>query len=246
MICAPPSTAADPARRSHSFGRKRGRKLRAGRRQLFQTLLPQCALALPPCGQPLDPGSIFPAGVRSLWLEIGFGAGEHAAAQAAANPGAGLIACEVYENGVASLLAHIERGELANIRIHHGDAFEVIDALPEASVDRAFVLFADPWPKARHHKRRLIGEEGLAKIARILRDRAELRLATDHVGYLRWMLEHILRSPDFDWTARRPADFRQRPADWPATRFESKAADQGRPATYLRLTRRPRPDPPAP
>ncbi|MHA1537523.1 MAG: tRNA (guanine(46)-N(7))-methyltransferase TrmB [Alphaproteobacteria bacterium] len=188
----------------------------------------------------LDPHSLFPFAATSIWLEIGFGAGEHTAQQAGANPGIGLIACEVYENGIASLLAHIERQGLANIRIHHGDGFEVIDALPEASVGRAFALFADPWPKARHHKRRLIGEAGLTRLARILADGAELRLATDHVGYLRWMLEHILRSPHFEWTARRPADFRQRPADWPATRFESKAASQGRPATYLRLIRRSR------
>ncbi len=195
---------------------------------------------MPAGGGLLDPPSIFPFAASSLWLEIGFGAGEHVAAQAAANPGVGLIACEVYENGIASLLAHIERQKLVNIRIHHGDGLEVIDALPEASIGRAFVLFADPWPKARHHKRRLIGEQGLARLARILRDGAELRLATDHVGYLRWMLQHILRSPHFEWTARRPADFRQRPADWPATRFENKAASQGRPASYLRLTRRPR------
>ena len=240
MIFVPSSTAADPARRSHSFGRKRGRKLRAGRRQLLQSHLPELAIAIPEIGEPLDPRSIFPFAASSVWLEFGFGAGEHTAAQAAANPGVGLMACEVYDNGVASLLAHIERRRLANIRIHHGDGNEVIDALPEASIGRAFILFADPWPKARHHKRRLIGERGLARLARILRDGAELRLATDHVGYLRWMLEHILRSPHFEWTARRPADFRRRPADWPATRFETKAASQGRPATYLRLTRRPR------
>jgi tRNA (guanine-N7-)-methyltransferase len=214
--------------------------LRAGRQRLLQTRLPELAMAMPAGGGLLDPRSIFPFAVSSVWLEIGFGAGEHIAWQAAANPRLGLIACEVYVNGVASLLAHIERQGLANIRIHHGDGLEVIDALPEASIGRAFVLFADPWPKARHHKRRLIGEQGLARLARILRDGAELRLATDHVGYLRWMLQHILRSPHFEWTAGRPADFRQRPADWPATRFESKAASQGRPATYLRLTRRSR------
>lgn len=240
MICAPPSTAADPARRSHSYGRKRGRKLRVGRRKLFQSRLPELAIAMPESGRSLDPRSIFPFAPSSVWLEIGFGAGEHIAWQAAANPGVGLIACEVYENGIASLLAHIEREGLENIRIQHGDGFEVIDALPEASIGRAFALFADPWPKTRHHKRRLIDEEGLVRLSRILRDGAELRLATDHVGYLRWMLEHILRSPQFEWTARTPADFRERTADWPATRFESKAAGQGRPATYLRLTRRPR------
>lgn len=192
---------------------------------------------MPASGEKLDPRLIFPFAVSSVWIEIGFGAGEHIAWQAAANPEVGLIACELYENGVAALLARIEREGLANIRIHHGDGFEVTDALPEASIGRAFVLFADPWPKARHHKRRLIGEPGLARLARILRDGAELRLATDHAGYLRWMLECILRSPHFEWTARTPADFRRRPADWPATRFETKAASQGRPATYLRLTR---------
>jgi len=233
-------TASGPAQRSRSYGRKRGRKLRSGRQQLFRARLPELSLALPADGAKLDPRQVFSPDVSSVWLEIGFGAGEHSAWQAAANPEVGLIGCEVYENGVAALLARIERENLANIRIHLGDGFDVIDALPDASISRAFVLFPDPWPKVRHHKRRLIGTEGLVRLARILRDGAELRLATDHVDYLRWMLAHVLRSPHFEWSARSPEDFRKRPSDWPATRFETKAAGEGRKGTFLRLARRPR------
>jgi tRNA (guanine-N7-)-methyltransferase len=232
-----------PRRASQSYGRKRGRRLRAGRQRLMDELLPRLAVTLPPEGEPFGQRARFDASIRGIWLEIGFGAGEHLLRQAARNPEIGFIGAEVYEAGVASLLAGIARENLPNIRIFHGEATALLAALPAASIGRAFVLFPDPWRKTRHHKRRLIGPAGLAELARVLRDGAELRLATDHADYLVWMLEHILKSPDFEWTAKRPSDWRARPADWPETRYEAKAIREGRTPAYLRLVRKPRKSP---
>lgn len=200
-------------------------------------LLPRLQIALPKAGGTLDPASLFAAPVADVWLEIGFGGGEHLAAQALAHPGIGMIGCEPYVNGVAALLARIEAENIANIRVLPSDARDLLDALPDARIGRAFVLFPDPWPKARHARRRLVAPEALGALARILKDGAELRLATDDPGHLRWMLEQTLRCADLRWTARGPGDWRTRPADWPATRYEEKAASQGRKSTYLSFVR---------
>ena len=223
----------------HSYGRKRGRPLRAGRRKLFTELLPEIAIATPPPA-PLDLEALWGGGVRETWLEIGFGAGEHLAWQAGQHPDIGFIGAEVYEAGIGALLSAIAREGLANIRIHAADAAALLEALPAGSIGRAFVLFPDPWPKTRHWKRRFVAAEGLAHLARVLADGAELRLATDDPGYLVWMLQHILASPDFAWTARRARDWLERPDDWPQTRYEAKAIREGRRPSYLRLKRRAR------
>jgi tRNA (guanine-N7-)-methyltransferase len=220
------------------YGRRRGRRLRAGQRSLKETLLPALAIALPPEGARLDPARLFPGEVDDLWLEVGFGGGEHLAAQAAAHPGIGLLGCEVFENGVVKLLGQIERQELRNVRILVDDARLLIRALPERSLGRVFVLFPDPWPKARHHKRRFVSTGTLTELARVMKNGAELRLATDDVDYLRWMLERAPVHPDFEWLARRPEDWRSRPADWPPTRYEQKAIAAGRTPTFLRFRRR--------
>lgn len=199
--------------------------------------LPRLQIALPEMGGTLDPALLFAAPVADVWLEIGFGGGEHLAAQARAHPENGMIGCEPYVNGVAALLARIEAENIANIRILPSDARDLLDALPDACIGRAFILFPDPWPKARHARRRLVAPETLDALARILKNGAELRLATDDPGYLRWMLEHALRCADLRWTARSPGDWRTRPADWPATRYEEKAASQGRKSSYLRFVR---------
>ncbi len=171
---------------------------------------------------------------------MGFGAGEHLAGQATAHPEIGMIGCEVFENGVVKLLAEINRRALGNIRLFIDDARLLIAALPEASVARAFILFPDPWPKLRHHKRRMVSAETLDRLAVILADSAELRLATDDADYLAWMLERATTHPLFEWLARGPGDWRQRPADWPATRYEQKALAAGRTPAFLRFRRRPR------
>ena len=188
----------------------------------------------------LNPRVIFPRPPEAVWLEIGFGAGEHLARQAEHNPLVGFIGCEVFENGIARLLAAVEERGLANIRIVADDARQLLDALPPRSIDRVFILFPDPWPKRRHHKRRLVAPATLDRLALVMTDGAELRIATDDRGYLCSMLEHLTRHPAFLWLARRPADWRERPPDWPPTRYEEKArAAQRRPA-FLRFARRPR------
>src|SRR5689334_17843836 len=171
----------------HTYGRRRGRRLRDSQRTLLEMLLP--ALAIGDDAAELDPRGLFAPGTKEVWLEIGFGGGEHLAAQAAAHPDTGFIGCEVFENGIAKLLVEIERQRLANVRIFPDDARLLLAALPAQSLDRAFILFPDPWPKARHQKRRLVSTETLDRLAVLMRDGAELRLATDDADYLRWMLE---------------------------------------------------------
>jgi len=226
-----------------SYGRKRGRPLRAGRKKLVAELLPAIEIA-PPSHGPLDLAAAWggqkDGQPRETWLEIGFGAGEHLAWQAARHPDIGVIGAEVYEAGIGVLLSAIDRERLGNIRICPGDAVALLEALPEASIARAFVLFPDPWPKRRHWKRRFVSEAGLKRLARVLADGAELRLATDDPSYLVWMLQHIVASPDFAWTPRGARDWLERPDDWPETRYEAKAVREGRRPSYLSLRRRAR------
>lgn len=204
------------------------------------TLLPRIRVALPDAAATLDPLSLFAPPVDELWLEIGFGAGEHLAAQAAERPRTGIIGCEVFENGVARLLAEIARRQLGNVRILMDDARRLLAALPKASLGRAAILFPDPWPKERHKKRRIVSAETLDALAAALGDGAELRLATDDADYAVWMLERATAHPAFEWLARRPSDWRERPADWPPTRYEGKAIAAGRRPVFLRFRRRDR------
>jgi tRNA (guanine-N7-)-methyltransferase len=229
-----------PVLRRLVYGRRRGRALRPGRQALIRELLPRLAVTLPSSGA-LDPRTVFGEPARPAWLEIGFGGGEHLAFQAERHPEVGLIGCEVFENGIARLLAEIDRRRLGNIRLFIDDARLLLAALPHASIDRVFVLFPDPWPKARHQKRRLVSRATLDRLAEIMTDGAELRLATDDRDYLCAMLEAVTGHPEFEWLARRPADWRERPADWPPTRYEEKARAAGRAPASLRVARRPRP-----
>lgn len=230
-----------PARQRLVYGRRRGRKLRPGQQELRDRLLPALRFDLPRAGA-FTPAALFARPVEAVWLEVGFGAGEHLAAQAAAHPALGFIGCEVFENGVVKLLGEVKRRDLDNIRLFLDDARLLIAALPEASLARAFILFPDPWPKQRHHKRRIVAPAVLDALSHALRDDAELRLATDDRDYLRWMLAHVTGHPAFEWLARGPADWRERPADWPPTRYEQKAIAAGRKPAFLRFRRRPRAD----
>jgi len=157
-----------------------------------------------------------------LWLEIGFGGGEHLIHQAALYPQVGIIGCEPYINGVAGLLGQIREAGVSNVRIHQHDARPLMARLPDASLDKVFILYADPWPKTRHHKRRLISTEFLNTLARVMKPGAELRLATDHSDYCTWMLERLLAHPSFEWTAKSCADWQKPWADWIPTRYEQK------------------------
>jgi tRNA (guanine-N7-)-methyltransferase len=221
------------------FGRRRARPLRPQQLLLKGEMLPHLAVTLPACGV-LDLQALFAGIVRPIWLEIGFGGGEHLAWQAARHRETGIIGCEVFENGIAKLIAEIARQSLDNVRIFTDDARLLLARLPPRSIDRVFILFPDPWPKRRHWKRRLVGRATLDRLAAAMRDDAELRLATDDRGYLAWILQQLTAHPDFEWLARRPADWRGRPADWPPTRYEEKACAAGRAPVFLRATRRKR------
>ena len=209
-------------RREHLYGRRKGPKLSAHQLHLRQTLLPLLTLQ-PQRGR--DPAAYFARKVDDVWLEVGYGGGEHLLWQAGAHANVGLIGAEPYISGTAKLLSKLSPnfpGGAANIRLYEDDARDIIEALPDASIGRFFLLFPDPWPKTRHHKRRFIQTHMLDAIARILKPGAELRFASDDAGYLAYALERLLAHPSFQWTARGPSDWKNRPADWPPTRYEAK------------------------
>ncbi len=220
-----------------SFGRKRGRGLSARQRRLMDELLPRVALDLT-CDR-IGPATLFERDVRDIWLEIGFGGAEHLIWQAEHHPETGFIGCEPFEDGIVKALTAIDEGPLDNVRLHAGDARDVLRRLPDASLGRVFILFPDPWPKRKHVKRRLVSVATLRMLARVMRPGAELRVATDIGDYKRTMLIALQATPEFRWLAERPADWRFRADDWPPTRYEQKAVREGRAATYLRLIREP-------
>ena len=209
--------------RLHVYGRRRGRRLRVGQRELLASLLPKLRIDLPESGGRIDPAALFGPGIREIWLEIGFGGGEHLAWQAAHHSGTGLIGVEFFVNGIASLLGHVARQGLQSVRIYPDDAWPLLQALPDCSIGRVFLLFPDPWPKVRHAGRRFVSAATLGDLARILKDGGELRIASDDPGYVRWTLERLGACPEFEWLAQGPGDWRRRPEDWPATRYEEKA-----------------------
>ncbi|WP_375421884.1 tRNA (guanosine(46)-N7)-methyltransferase TrmB [uncultured Sphingomonas sp.] len=223
----------DPVTIRRLYGRRQGHKLREGQAALVEETLPR--LSVPEAG-PLDARALF-GDDRPLHVEIGFGAGEHLAAQADANPGIGFIGCEPFLNGVVGALGHIRDCGLDNVRLHMGDALEVIERLPDASLDRLYLLHPDPWPKARHAKRRMVNHGPLDVIAAKLKPGAEFRLGTDDPTYCRWLMMIMNQRQDFIWTARTPPDFLERSADWPETRYERKARRQGHEVWYFRYVR---------
>ena len=197
------------------------------------------AVRLPDSGRIADPRAALGFDrAAPLWLEIGFGAGEHLAWQAARRPDAAVLGCEAFVEGIARLLARIEEERLANVRVFPGDARLLVAALPDACLARVFALFPDPWPKRRHWKRRLMSAAFLDDLARTMAPGAELRAATDHPALRNWMLARLLAHPAFAWTAREAADWRRRPPDWPPTRYERKALAAGRECVFLRFARR--------
>lgn len=219
-----------------SFGRRRGRKLSLRQERLLAELLPR--VAVDPSGPaPRDLGGLFAPGISAVWLEIGFGGAEHLVWQTRANPGVGLIGCEPFEDGLVKALAAIDEGGLGNLRLLGDDVRPLLRWLPLGSIDRVFMLFPDPWPKKKHHKRRLFSVDLLRLLARVMAPGAELRLATDIGDYARTALVAVGRTPEFRWTAERPADWRERPADWPATRYEAKAGREGRRCYFFRFVR---------
>ncbi len=217
-------------------GRRKGRPLRASRARLVDELLPKLTPGLPDEGF-IDLVTLFGRDAP-VWLEVGFGGGEHLAHQAAARPDAGFIGCEPFINGVAMLLRDVDERGLDNVRVWNEDARILLPALPDASIDRFFLLFADPWPKKRHHRRRFVQAETLDQLARVMKPGAEFRFASDHMGHVSWALERITRHPAFAWDAAGPEDWRTPPADWRRTRYEEKALKDGKPCVYLTFRRR--------
>ncbi|WP_066779931.1 tRNA (guanine(46)-N(7))-methyltransferase TrmB [Sphingomonas sp. CCH5-D11] len=223
----------DPATIRRLYGRAQGHKLRKGQAALVEDLLPKVAV---PEEGPIDAARLF-GDDRPLRLEIGFGAGEHLAGQAAARPEAGFIGCEPFLNGVVGALGHIRDEALSNVRLYMGDALAVVERLPDESLDAVYLLHPDPWPKARHAKRRMMNHGPLDLIATKLKPGAEFRLGTDDPTYCRWSMMVMAQRQDFTWLASRPGDFLERPADWPETRYERKARRQGHEVWYFRYRR---------
>jgi tRNA (guanine-N7-)-methyltransferase len=204
--------------------------------RLLNELLPALRLPLAEPARSKLTG-LFAQRVSDIWLEIGFGSGEHLFWQAEHHPDIGFIGCEPFINGVASLLGKIESAGLTTIRIHDGDARDVLAWLPDRSIARIFVLFPDPWPKKRHQKRRLISPETIRQVARVLVPGGELRFASDNGDYAGETLLTILADGAFVWTAECAKDWRERPADWPETRYERKALSAGAKPAYLSFRR---------
>lgn len=210
------------------FGRRKGRPLRTGQTVLMDELLPRVRVQLPEKGV-YNPFAAFDFVPEAVRLEIGFGGGEHLAAQAASNPVVGFFGCEPFVNGVAKLLTQIDQQELKNVRILPDDARLLLDALPDGSLDQCFVLYADPWPKTRHASRRFIGRENLDRLARVIKMGGQLRLATDVAGLAQWMREQTNAHPSFACIYDGP----KAPADWVPTRYEQKGIKAGREPEYL-------------
>ena len=222
----------DVPRPIRTFGRTRSRAIKTRQAGLLETLLP--AIAVPEA--PFDPRDL-QLNASEVWLEIGFGGGEHMTGRAARAPDVLFLGAEPFLNGVASALRHIEKNGLSNVRLHAGDARDLMARLPDASLDRLFVLFPDPWPKARHHKRRLVGAEFIAEAARTLKPGGVLLFATDWEDYANWALSRFLASSEFRWTAQCADDWRRAPADHVATRYEAKRLGDCAPL-WLRFERR--------
>jgi len=239
------NTEETPVKHRNLYGRRVGHKLRPGQKELMQNALD--AISVPgalrgdlPVGSPLrsmiDLKSLFPE-KSEIWLEIGFGGGEHLLAQARQNPDVGIIGCEPFINGVAKLLAAIEEQNLTNIRLVPGDARDLLDVLPDGSISKLFLLYPDPWPKARHHKRRFVNDDNLAAFTRVLKSGAEFRIASDIPDYIDWSLEHIKESPELKLKSDNSADWAVAWPDWHRTRYEAKALREGRTPCYLTFNR---------
>jgi len=223
----------DPTTIRRLYGRRQGHKLRQGQAALVEELLP--TLEVPETGA-LDATLLF-GDDRPLEFEIGFGSGEHLAAQAEARPDHGFIGCEPFINGVVGALMHVRDRALSNVRIHMGDALEVLERFPDASLNRVYLLHPDPWPKARHAKRRMMNHGPMDLIARKLKPGCEFRLGTDDPTYCRWSMMVMDQRSDFEWQATFAQDFLTRPADWPETRYERKARRKGHEVWYFRYLR---------
>jgi tRNA (guanine-N7-)-methyltransferase len=235
----------DPTTLNRLYGRAKGKALRTGQQGLVDELLPRIAV---PLEGPVTAERLF-GSARPLHFEIGFGGGEHIAGRADMLPDHGFIGCEPFVNGVAQALVHIDGGSthesggasppLGNVRIHHGDALEVLARVPDGALSFVYLLHPDPWPKARHAKRRMMNDGPVRMIAAKLKPGGEFRFGTDHPIYLRHALMVMQRyTAEFAWLCDKPADFLERPGGWPETRYEAKARKLGHEVWYFRYRRK--------
>ena len=207
------------------FGRRSGKRLHRGQDALYRDVLP--TLEIPPGDSPLDPRDLFPGAAR-LVLEIGYGGGEHLARLAEAAPTTGFIGCEVFSGGIAKLLQAIEAKGLRNVRLFTDDALKLLGRLPPTVLDAVYLLYPDPWPKTRHHKRRFVSPATLAELGRVLKPGGTFQFATDIEDYANWTLAHIVRSADFMFAPERPGIWHEPYPGWIPTRYEEKARAEGR------------------
>ena len=227
----------DPTTLNRLYGRSSGHKLRNSQQDLVDNLLPQ--IAVPEDGD-ITAARLFGED-RPLHFEIGFGGGEHLAYRADLLPAHGFIGCEPFVNGVAQALTHIRDGVLANVRLHMGDALQVLRRVPDGSLMFVYLLHPDPWPKARHAKRRMMNDGPIDLIASKLKPGGEFRVATDHPVYLEWALMVMQRDKhreQFDWVIEDAKGFLEKPGGWVDTRYAAKARREGRRPYYLRYRRR--------
>ena len=228
-----PIDPTDPRPGLH--GRRKGKPLRTHQNDLVQSLLPKISVDV---SKKVDLTALFGHEPKELWIEIGFGGGEHLAADARNNPQVSFIGCEPFINGVAKMLANIEQNELSNVRLHAGDAFDVLRALPDACATRINLLYPDPWPKRRQRKRRFVSDHSVNEFARLLKSGGEFRFASDIDDYTGWTLARVLPCPLFTWSAQGSQDWVN---PWPGftrTRYEEKAIREGRRSSYLTFIRK--------
>ena len=233
---APLDEAAGLHTHGSFFGRRKGHKLRLHPADLIEHLLPRLALDITGPSPP-DLAGLFDSRADAVRLEIGFGGGEHLIAEARAFPDLGFVGCEPYVNGMAKILTQIEAHNITNVRLFAGDAAELLAWAPPRSLRRIDLIHPDPWPKRRHWKRRFVQDASVAAMARALEPGGEFRFVSDIDDYCAWTLAHLVRSPDFSWTAQRASDWKLPWPDYTMTRYGAKAEREGRQAAYLRFRR---------
>lgn len=228
-----PNEAAKHDGTRRLYGRAVGKPLSAKQAGLVENLLPQICVQ----DAPADPLARL-EGFDESWLEIGFGGGEHLLHMARLYPQIGIIGIEPFLNGIAKVLTSVDSDNLKNLYLHHGDARDVMDRMPDACMDKIFVLFPDPWPKTRHFKRRILTRPFIADIKRLLKPGGEFRFASDIISYVDWTLERVMDDGGFIFAPQSANDWRVPPADWPGTRYEAKAFREGRTCHYFEFIKK--------
>lgn len=227
-----PSASDGDDGRLKFYGRRKGKPLKVGRQNLLETVLPQLALPVPAPGVRLDPRTLFPA-AKAVWLEIGFGGGEHLIHRALEQPSTGFIGVEPFVNSMQKLLARVDETGARNVRVYNDDATQLLDWLPEGCLDQIDLLYPDPWPKKKHWKRRFVSQINLTRFHRVLKPGALFCFASDIDTYVNWTLQHCHAHGGFEWTAQNAADWLTPYEGWPSTRYEAKARREGRSSAYL-------------